>query len=142
MRDGILTCEDVSLAEIAAAAGTPVYVYSKKEILDRADKNLYVYLYADWNEACSTFRKSASRKDYLKLFQNNEIVMVEYVFLSRVYGANFKKLPVFLKVHPDGSLGPEAVRPVGNPNDHPRRAYSKLKKFLESNSTIASAAGS
>src|SRR5881397_314032 len=28
LRDGELYCEDVSLAEIAAAVGTPVYVYS------------------------------------------------------------------------------------------------------------------
>ena len=31
-----LACEDVPLAEIAASAGTPVYVYSKAELLNRA----------------------------------------------------------------------------------------------------------
>ena len=28
LRDGVLHCEDVPLPEIAAAVGTPVYVYS------------------------------------------------------------------------------------------------------------------
>ena len=35
-QDGVLSCEDVPLTDIAAKAGTPVYVYSKKELLDRA----------------------------------------------------------------------------------------------------------
>ena len=35
-RSGNLYCEDVSLAAVAAAAGTPVYVYSRAEILSRA----------------------------------------------------------------------------------------------------------
>jgi diaminopimelate decarboxylase len=35
-RDGILTCEGVPLPEIAETAGTPVYVYSKTGLLDRA----------------------------------------------------------------------------------------------------------
>ncbi len=34
-RDGTLACEDVSLAEIAAEFGTPVYVYSETSIRDR-----------------------------------------------------------------------------------------------------------
>ncbi len=35
-RSGDLTCEGVSLATVAAAVGTPVYVYSRAEILARA----------------------------------------------------------------------------------------------------------
>ena len=35
-QDGVLSCEDVPLTDIAAKAGTPVYVYSKKKLLDRA----------------------------------------------------------------------------------------------------------
>ena len=35
-QDGVLSCEDVPLTDIAAKAGTPAYVYSKKELLDRA----------------------------------------------------------------------------------------------------------
>lgn len=34
-RNGVLTCEDVNLARIAAAHGTPAYVYSKEAILRR-----------------------------------------------------------------------------------------------------------
>jgi diaminopimelate decarboxylase len=33
---GVLSCEGVSLADIAASAGTPVYVYSRRELLERA----------------------------------------------------------------------------------------------------------
>lgn len=43
-RDGVLFCEDVELAEIAAHAGTPFYVYSAHAILDRFhtyDQGLY-----------------------------------------------------------------------------------------------------
>ena len=35
-QEGVLSCEDVPLTDIAAKAGTPAYVYSKKELLDRA----------------------------------------------------------------------------------------------------------
>jgi diaminopimelate decarboxylase len=34
--DGVLCCEDVQLADIAAAVGTPAYVYSTAELLQRA----------------------------------------------------------------------------------------------------------
>jgi hypothetical protein len=109
------------------------YLRRKQRDASSANKNTYVYLFADWNAACVTFRKSASHKDYKELFLNNEIVMVEYAYMKRLYGAQFNKLPVFLKVHSDGSLGPEKINPISNPNDHPRRAYYKLKKFLEAN---------
>src|SRR5205823_5196548 len=34
-RNGVLTCENVDLAEVAACHGTPAYVYSKRAILNR-----------------------------------------------------------------------------------------------------------
>jgi diaminopimelate decarboxylase len=34
-RNGVLTCEDVDLAELAACHGTPAYVYSKQAIVNR-----------------------------------------------------------------------------------------------------------
>jgi diaminopimelate decarboxylase len=37
-RDGELYCEDVRLSEVAAEVGTPVYVYSRKTLLDHAAK--------------------------------------------------------------------------------------------------------
>jgi diaminopimelate decarboxylase len=35
-KNGVLTCEGVALAEVAAAVGTPAYVYSRAELLGRA----------------------------------------------------------------------------------------------------------
>ena len=37
-QDNQLFCEKVALAEIASAAGTPVYIYSAAELLDRAQQ--------------------------------------------------------------------------------------------------------
>ena len=34
-RNGVLTCEDVDLAEVAACHGTPAYVYSKQAVVNR-----------------------------------------------------------------------------------------------------------
>lgn len=37
-RDGQLYCEDINLNELASRVGTPVYVYSKKTLLDHYDR--------------------------------------------------------------------------------------------------------
>ena len=108
------------------------YLRWKYEGAEKSNKDLYLYLYADWNDDCKVFRKAVGRKDYQALFEGNEILMVNYTFLRTVYGAQFHNLPVLLKVHPDGSVGPESVHPVSTKHDHPRKAYYKLKKFLES----------
>lgn len=66
------------------------YLMRKQQAGALAGKNTYVYLYADWNEACKTFRTSADKRDYKKLFSNEQIIMLEYVYLKRKYRAKHK----------------------------------------------------
>lgn len=106
------------------------YLQHKYQNAAAGGRTTYVYLYADWDEACKSFRKSAGGKDYQKLFASNQIVMVEYVYVKRKFGARFKKLPVFVKVHPTGFMGPESLRPMASINDHPRKAFHKVRKFF------------
>lgn len=108
------------------------YLGEKQAQAKAENRSTYVYVYADWNEACKAFRKSAKRSDYEKLFANSAVVMVEYVFLKRIYKAQINRVPILIQVHENGVLGPEFVHPISAPGDHPRKAYHKLKRFLES----------
>lgn len=106
------------------------YLMRKHQAAALAGKNTYVYLFADWNQACKTFRETADNRDYKKLFANEQIIMIEYVYLKRKYRTQLKQLPVFLLVHENGSLGPESARPVASMYDHPRKAFHSLRKFF------------
>ena len=113
------------------------YLNLKHQQASAAGKNIYVYVYADWKEACKAFRKSLQGEDSGELFNNNEVLMLEYNFFARQFSTSFKNLPIIIRLHEKGGLGPESLHPVSNVNDHPRRSYVKLKKFLDSNKAVA-----
>lgn len=109
------------------------YLNDKYQEALNSGKNTYVYLYADWNKTCRAFRKSAGRKDYAELFLDTEIIMLDYNFFRRKFDVRIRNLPMIVKVNENGALGPESINPASNKNDHPKRAYYKLEKFLKSN---------
>lgn len=93
-------------------------------------KQVYVYLYADWLEKCREFRKLADRAPLTALFDDNEIIMIEYNYFKRKFNMKARHLPMILKVNEDGKLGPETIYPVTKAKDHPRKVYHKLRKFF------------
>ena len=111
-----------------------MYLGRKHREAHNSGKNVYIYLYADWLEACREFRKSVVGEDYAELFQNNQIIMLDYNLFKRKFDTRIRNLPMILKVNTNGMLGPESIHPVVNLTDHPKRAYYKIKKFFKSNS--------
>jgi hypothetical protein len=109
------------------------YLRKKYRNASNSNKSTYVYLYADWYEACLIFRKSAQTKNYAEMFSTNQIVMLDYNFFRKKFDIQAKYLPMILKVNENGILGPELVYPVTGAGDHPRKIYHKLKKFFKSN---------
>ena len=112
------------------------YLNEKYQSALNSAKNTYVYLYADWYEACREFRKTVKHKDYVELFSANEMVMVDYNFFRKRFDFQAQRLPMIVKVNDSGILGPEHIYPVANANDHPRKIYYKLKKFFSGNEAI------
>ena len=111
---------------------TPIneYLNDKFRMATASKKQIYVYLYADWLDACRSFRKTASQKDYVELMSTSAIVMLEYSFFKKNFNTRARKLPMLLKVNENGVLGPEILYPVSKSNDHPRKVFHKLKVFL------------
>lgn len=63
-RDGRLFCEDVPIAEIASAVGTPVYIYSNATLLDHYNK--LVAAFAELNPTICFSIKSLSNINILR----------------------------------------------------------------------------
>ncbi|WP_457640223.1 diaminopimelate decarboxylase [Persephonella sp.] len=65
---GELYCENVPLSEIAQEVGTPVYVYSKKAVLDKISQ--YKEAFRDYPTLICYAAKANSNLSILKLFRN------------------------------------------------------------------------
>ena len=96
------------------------------------NKGIYLYLYADWLENCREFRKDANRAPLTKLFEDNDIIMIEYNYFKRKFNMKAVHLPMIIKVNENSVFGPETIYPVTKPNAHPRKVFHKLRKFFSS----------
>ncbi|MBT8062536.1 MAG: hypothetical protein HKO64_11335 [Xanthomonadales bacterium] len=123
------------LADFDYQSDLNAYLQSKVQAAASDGKETYVYLYADWLEACREFRKTADRKDYAKLFASSQIILLDYSYFRNKFNTQLSNLPIFIKAHAQGSLGPEVHRPVSRTASHPRKAFHELRKFLETGST-------
>jgi hypothetical protein len=101
-----------------------------------AGKDVYVYLYADWLKGCMNFRESLTGEDYSMLFQDHEIIMLDYNFFRQKFGMRLRSLPMFLKVNDNNKFGPETFLPQVRADEHPRRPYYRLKNFLEGDASV------
>lgn len=66
-RDSILYCEDTSIHNLATKVGTPVYVYSKKAILDKI--NQYKQAFKDYDTLICYALKANSNLSILKIIE-------------------------------------------------------------------------
>lgn len=123
------------LADFDYQADLKSYLQSKVQAAASDGKETYVYLYADWLESCREFRKMADRKDYAKLFAASQIILLDYSYFRKQFNTQLRNLPIFIKAHGQGTLGPETHRPVDRTAGHPRKAFHELRKFLETGSS-------
>lgn len=66
-RESILYCEDTNISSIASKVGTPVYVYSKRAILDRI--NQYKQAFKDYDTLICYALKANSNLSILKIIE-------------------------------------------------------------------------
>ena len=123
------------LADFDYQADLNSYLQSKVQAAASDGKETYVYLYADWLDSCREFRKMADRKDYAKLFAASQIILLDYSYFRKQFNTQLRNLPIFIKAHGQGTLGPEVHRPVDRTAGHPRKAFHALRKFLETGSS-------
>ena len=111
---------------------SPLAVYLNKmlEMSARENKNTYIYLYSDWLEKCRDFRKKADKAPYAELFEQHNILLIEYNYFRDKFDMSSKNLPMILKVNEGGNLGPETIHPVLKANQHPRKVFHNLRKFF------------
>ncbi|MDX1460601.1 MAG: hypothetical protein R3348_06040 [Xanthomonadales bacterium] len=107
------------------------YLQAKHALGVSEGKETFVYLYADWLQSCRAFREQAGRGDYAKLLASQQILLLDYNYFRELSNSRLSDLPIFIKAHAHGTLGPELHRPVPRRGGHPRKAYHALKKFLE-----------
>lgn len=65
--DGKLYCEDVSIQNVASKVGTPIYIYSKKAILDKI--NQYKEAFKDYDTLICYALKANSNLSLLKIIE-------------------------------------------------------------------------
>ncbi|MFT5211350.1 MAG: hypothetical protein ACI9CE_003089 [Flavobacterium sp.] len=106
------------------------YLNDKQISSAKDNKNTYVYLYSDWLEKCRVFRKSADNAPYADLFDQHNIILIDYNYFKDKFNIKVKKLPMMLKVNDDRRLGPETFFPVTKANQHPRKIFHQLRKFF------------
>jgi len=106
------------------------YLVAKFNAASQAGKQTYVYLYADWLEPCREFRKTVERADYAELFEGSEVILLDYNYFARQFNTKIRNLPLLMKVHPKGVLGPEVLHPLSRKAEHPAKAFHRVKDFL------------
>jgi len=93
-RDGKLFAEDVAVADIAAAVGTPVYIYSKATFLDHLKKIQTAY--ADIDTTICYSVKACGNINILRLLAEAgsgfDIVSGGELFRAQQAGADMSKI--------------------------------------------------
>ncbi|MFT7548484.1 MAG: hypothetical protein ACI9VI_002329, partial [Candidatus Azotimanducaceae bacterium] len=72
----------------------------------------------------------ADNAPFAYLFDQHNIILIDYNYFKDKFNMKAKKLPMMLKVNDDRRLGPEAFFPVTKANQHPRKIFHQLRKFF------------